>query len=77
MNSAMSTLTSALKRWRWLVVPIALAVPYAALGYLLVSDLLATEGITVCYLFAVGGGVILVWLVNVMGVAALLGPPGY
>ena len=77
MNSATRTPTSALKRWRWLVVPIALAVPYAALGYLLLSDLLATEGITVYYQFAVGGGVILAWLVNVMGVAALLEPPGY
>ena len=77
MNSAMSLPTSALKRWRWLVVPIALAVPYAALGYLLLSDLFATEGITVYYLFAVGGSVILAWLVNVMGVAALLEPPSY
>ena len=77
MNSAMSTPSSALKRWRWLVVSIALAVPYAGLGYLLLSDLLATAGIAVYYLFAVGGGVILAWLVNVMGVAALLEPPSY
>lgn len=63
------------QRWRWLLVPVALAVPYATLGYLLFSDLFANEGMTGSVLGI--SGVCVAWLINVMGVVALLEPPEY